>query len=246
LTGRGIPARLPVEAETVETVVFMKSSMVHRRLLVAVGAVLCLPVAAAWAAETNAPSGATSLQPTVAAGAPTVASTAPAKLPYGVDDVLKLSRAQVSEDIVLNYIQNSGTIYNLGPNEIVYLRNQGVSDHIVNAMLDQRKRVIEAAGSAASPAPVQTAATGEGIIAPSYPPPAPIYIESPAPEEPAPASSVYVIPSPAVRAAYYSSYTYGSPYLYYGPYTCYGSYGGYWPGYYYGGYSRGYYHGYGR
>src|SRR5690242_21831820 len=52
--------------------------------------------------------------------------TAPpeAKLPYGIEDVVKLSRAQISDDVVINYIRNSGTIYTLGPQEIVYLRNQ--------------------------------------------------------------------------------------------------------------------------
>ena len=43
------------------------------------------------------------------------ADAAPVKLPYGVEDVLKLSRAQVSEDVTLNFIRNSGTIYNLAP-----------------------------------------------------------------------------------------------------------------------------------
>ena len=58
----------------------------------------------------------------------------PAKLPYGVDDVLKLSRAQISEDITLNYVRNSGTIYNLAPKDIVYLRNEGVSDKVISTM----------------------------------------------------------------------------------------------------------------
>src|SRR5512147_2707641 len=77
--------------------------------------------------------------------------TAATKWPYGVEDVLKLTRAQVSEDVTLNYIRNSGTIYNLAPTDIVYLRNQGVSDRVVNTMLDQRKTVpAEAAAQAAA------------------------------------------------------------------------------------------------
>ena len=75
------------------------------------------------------------------ASTPAAADSAPVKLPYGVEDVLKLSRAQVSEDVTLNFIHNSGTIYNLSPNDIVYLRNQGVSDRVINTMLDQRKNV---------------------------------------------------------------------------------------------------------
>ena len=152
-------------------------------------------------------------------------STAP-KLPYGVEDVLKLSRAQVSEDVVLNFIQNSGTIYNLSPTDIIYLKNEGVSDRVVAAMLDQRRKVPEAAAqtstTAASapasptPAPATTAADAQ---------PAPVYAQ-PAPE-PAP-STVYTIPYPAASAAYYGAYTpyYGYSWPYYG-YS--------WP------YARGYY-----
>ena len=62
--------------------------------------------------------------PETAIPSSTPSATAPAKLPYGVDEVLKLSRAQISEDITLNYVQNSGTIYNLSAKDIVYLRNK--------------------------------------------------------------------------------------------------------------------------
>jgi hypothetical protein len=54
-----------------------------------------------------------------------VAVEAP-RLPYGVADVVKLSRAQVSEEIIVSYIQNSGTVYSLEPKDILYLKDQGV------------------------------------------------------------------------------------------------------------------------
>ena len=76
---------------------------------------------------------------------------APVKLPYGVEDVLKLSRAQVSEDITLNYIKNSGTIYNLSPKDIVYLKNEGVSDKVLNTMMEQRQNVPADVGGTVSP-----------------------------------------------------------------------------------------------
>src|ERR1700747_3452336 len=68
----------------------------------------------------------------------------PPKVPYGVAEVLKLSRAHVGEDIISSYIQNSGTVYNLGPSDIVYLKEQGVSEGIVNQKLDQRKKLTDA------------------------------------------------------------------------------------------------------
>ena len=103
-------------------------------------------VALSATAQTSAPSTATT-----STSAPTEAAVV--KLPYGADDVLKLSRAQVSEDVTLNFIRNSGTIYNLAPKDIVYLRNEGVSDRVINTMLDQRKNVP--AETAAQPRPAK-------------------------------------------------------------------------------------------
>ena len=160
------------------------------------------------------------------------------KLPYGVAEVLKLSHAQVGEDIISTYIQNSGTVYNLDPSDIVYLKEQGVSERIVNQMLEQRKRL-----AAASAQPSAAVAQSRPAYTSAAPAPAPTSV-APAPTY-VPSSTTYVISDPAPAYPYYSY----SPY-YYGPY--YGGYYGY-PffsfgfGYgrygYYGGY-RGYYGGY--
>jgi hypothetical protein len=189
--------------------------------------------------------------------APAAISAAPVKLPYGVEDVLKLSRAQVSEDVILNFIHNSGTIYNLGPNEIVYLRNQGVSDTVINAMLAQRQIVPaqvaaqNAAPTAPNPVPAPVspdasaaaAAQASAQYAPTYVQPAPVYAEA----QPAyaPASTLYVIPYCGTGYGYGSCY----PYYYGGPSIVFGfGYGGgrycgpYYRGY-YGGHYGGYYHG---
>jgi hypothetical protein len=86
-----------------------------------------------------------------------------------VDDVLKLSRAQVGEDVTISYIQNSGIAYNLGPNDIVYLKNQGVSDRVVNAMLDERKRVIaQSAAAHSSSFPSMEGAAWRRATSPSF------------------------------------------------------------------------------
>jgi len=106
--------------------------------------------------------------PTTAPPAPAARASTPVKLPYGAEDVLKLSRAQVGEEVTLNFIRNSGTIYNLAPKDIVYLRNEGVSDRVINTMLDQRKNVpAEAATQAAlaNTAPAPSAPVSSGAIA---------------------------------------------------------------------------------
>jgi hypothetical protein len=214
--------------------------------------VSCLPVAAVFGDDTNAPPAeATSSQvmppapqPAAAAApaapaAPSAAETTPAKLPYGVADVLKLTQARVSEDIVLNFVLNSGTVYNLGPKDIINLRNQGVSDRVISTMMNQRNRVAEeSAQQAASTPPPQSQPSPPAYAGPNaaYGQPlyAPAYVEPPPPPEPAP-STLYVIPATSPFAPYYSGY-----YPYYGGYYAPGGSFVYTIGR--GGY-RGFYHG---
>ncbi|PYJ07248.1 MAG: hypothetical protein DME25_04305 [Verrucomicrobia bacterium] len=198
----------------------MKTTISQARLFAAIGILACTLTAPAFAVEvtSTATTDGTATQP--------AGDTSAAKLPYGVDAIVKLSRAQISEDVILTYIQNSGTIYNLGPNEIVYLRDQGVSDKVVNTMQDQRKKATETAA--------QTT-TAEAPATPAYPEPvaavpAPAYIYTAPPPvyvEPAcdylPASTLYIIPYGSSRS-YSTCYNYYrpscGPYHYFGPATC--------------------------
>jgi hypothetical protein len=172
---------------------------------------------------------------TSASATATVAATTaePVKLPYGVEDVLKMSRAQVSDDVIATYIQNTGTIYNLGPNDIVYLKDQGVSDRMINTMLDQRRIANEVAAQAqqqqaAAQQPAAAAEINSPVTTPAY---SDTQAAAPAVTQP-PASSLYVIPYPTPSYPYYGrpyysySYPYYSSYPYCYPYSyaryCYG------------------------
>src|SRR3954464_11427977 len=117
----------------------MKNRTTSRLSLFAAAAALSLlPSSLTFAADTAIASGdAQATTPAVTAGvqpatpaatANSTTATAQTKLPYGVEDVVKLSRAQVSEDVILNFVQSSGTIYNLGPKDLVALKEAGVSD----------------------------------------------------------------------------------------------------------------------
>ncbi len=203
----------------------MKTSRFTRRLAVALGAI-SLSLSAALAADTSSPAAAASTSDVTASATVTAsADTGAPKLPYGADDVLKLSRAQVSEDIIQNYIANSGTVYNLNPNEIVYLRSQGVSDRVINSMLDQKDRATEVAAAASAP----TDNTAPNATANGYNATSPVYQAPPPTYTPPPQSSVYVMSYPQVSSAYYG-YSYPSYYYSYPSYGCYPYYG------YYGGY----------
>ena len=213
----------------------MKNRTSCRHVLVAIGALSLLPLGVAVAADSNgAPQVIVTGAPTAVpppAVAPAPQAVAPARLPYGAEDVLKLSRAQVSDDIIQKYIQNTGTIYDLKPADIVYLRSEGVSDRVVNTMMEQRNRVSAMAAQNTPPPappgpavpPYDTSAAAPAYnyaqAAPTDMQPQPTYVQQ------APASSVYVIPYPQATSAYYG-YPYSSyPYSYSYPY--YGYYGGY-------------------
>ena len=220
----------------------MKTLTYRRSLFAGIGAASLLALSATVQ---------TAATPTPAPDAATAPDSVPARLPYGVEDVLKLTRAQVSEEVTLNFIHNSGTIYNLSPDNIVYLRNQGVSDRVINTMLDQRKNV-PAEMAAQAPAPAAPAAPQAPVApdanaaapAPAAPQYAPTYTEPP---PAAPASSLYVIPYSGSGYAYqnYYPYYYGGYYpYYYGPSFVF-SIGGRYGGYYHGGryYGGGHYYG---
>ncbi len=194
------------KVETKNCFDLMKTRISTISLLVSLGiaALLPQPLSAQEASVT------VSAPPTAAAAA----VLDPAKLPYGVGDVVKLARAQVSEDVIITYVQNSGTAYNLSPNEIVYLRDQGVSDHVINIMLDQRRNlaasVTQTPPAAPAPAPAYPDAASAGGYAQTAPN--------------VPSSSLYVIPySPSYPGySYYDSYPYYYSYPYYGGYYGYG------------------------
>jgi len=196
-----------------------------------------------------------------ASPAPAPASvTRTVQLSSGVPEILKLRRGNVADDVIIAFITNSGQMYHLSASEILYLREQGVSDQVLTAMLSAGQNVAATAAQAAPPPAAQPAPTGltsdwansNPQPAPSAPQLAPAY-EAAAPvyAQPAP---VYAYPAPSY--GYYDSWPYywGYPALslgigfgggyYYGGYHGGGYYGGgYRGGYYGGGYRGGGYYG---
>jgi hypothetical protein len=137
------------------------------------------------------------------------------RAPFGVEEILTLTRAQIGESLVLNYIKNSGTIYNLQALDIVHLRDQGVSERIIGAMLDQKATLI-AEAKADAPAAPATPTTAVNVYAGPSVQPA-VYA---LPVEPLQApSTLHIIPYRAASYAYQTSYRpYGfRPYFNYSP-----------------------------
>lgn len=189
----------------------MRKRIFSRLLSVAAGlAVLAFP-AMPVAAQTSS----NSVTPSDPDQTATPAQAKPVQLSYGVSDVLKLSRAHLGDGTIIAFIQGSGTIYNLGADGIIYLRQQGLSDSVIAAMLSQRQRATDAAARVAqSPSyPADTAQT-----APNYDQAQTAYAQPQA--QYAPPSTAYVVPSSSpvyVDSGYYPYPYYGGYYGYYYP-----------------------------
>ena len=56
--------------------------------------------------------------------------------PLSIADVKALAKAGISEDVIINQIQNSRTIYHLSAADIIDLRDAGVTDKVVNYMIN--------------------------------------------------------------------------------------------------------------
>jgi hypothetical protein len=128
---------------------------------------------------------------------PAVASATVPQMSYGAAQIVQLAQAKVSEDTIIAFIRNSGNSYSLDANQIIYLKQQGVSEAVITTMLNQPKTVVAAttpstpatqsgastvtteSGSTATVAPtvtyVQTASTPTYYSQPYYYPYYPAY-----------------------------------------------------------------------
>ena len=126
--------------------------------------------------------------PVATGPAPTVVAApsqpaAPAVSPAAAE-VVRLAEAGTSEDIILAYIQNDTAPFDLTADQILYLRDIGVSSASITAMLS-RDTVLRnqppGPSSGPPPAPVEPAQT-VAVTAPLVPEQAPAYVSSPPPE----------------------------------------------------------------
>lgn len=165
-------------------------------------------------------------------------------LSYGVTQIIQLSKAKVGDDTIINFIRNSDSSYGLDADQIIYLRQQGVSDTVINTMMSQPRPNQTAAPDPAPAATATATATATIITQPAATcvQPADTYV---------PASSVYIIPDTQTYNYYAYSYRPYSPYYYSGySYPCYRpvNYGAYYPAASFtfrfgGGYGGGQFHG---
>jgi len=131
------------------------------------------------------------------------------QLSYGADQVLRLAQAKVGDGTIIAYVKNSEYSYALDAGQIIYLRQQGLSDTVIGAMLNQPKPAVAAVAAPQTSDTTVTTSAGTTITTPNGSTatvaPTVTYVQS------APASSVYVIPD---TQTYYYNSRYYQPYYY--------------------------------
>jgi hypothetical protein len=120
-----------------------------------------------------------------------------------VAEVLKLADSGVEESVILVFVTNSTSTFNLGAEEIIYLNDIGVPSVVVTAMI-QRDQALKAFLANAGPAPAAPPPTPTEPV-PSVPEPPP----APAPADMAPqpdyATDNYPPPADNTYAPFYDS-----------------------------------------
>jgi hypothetical protein len=82
---------------------------------------------------------------------------APANVSPDVQQIVKLSQAQMSDDVIVSFIKNSGKAYHLSSDDVLYLNSQGVSQNVIAALLQAKPSGTPAPPPAVSTQPpVQT------------------------------------------------------------------------------------------
>jgi len=64
--------------------------------------------------------------------------------PLSVADVIELARAGVSDELIVSQIRNSRTVYQLSTAEIIALKDEGVSENIIDFMINTQTRTPSA------------------------------------------------------------------------------------------------------
>src|SRR5437660_283244 len=105
----------------------------------------------------------------------TAQPAASANLSPAATEVVRLASGGVGDDVVLAYIQNSQSAFNLGADDVLYLRDVGLSSPVITAMLNHDTTLRNQTPS--NPNPVRTAPVQEPP--PPDVEPSPVYTSTP-------------------------------------------------------------------
>jgi hypothetical protein len=97
------------------------------------------------------------------------ATAPPPPQPLGLTDVVQMSHQHISDEIIIVQIRTTGSIYHLSPQDIVWLKQNGVSDPVICEMQATATRAPRRVYTAA---PVYPATVYQPVyVVPGPPPP---------------------------------------------------------------------------
>lgn len=71
-------------------------------------------------------------------------ATKPRPAPLTLAEVISMSKAGLWDEEIIRHIEASGSVFRLGADDVVRLRNEGVSDRVINYMLETYTRAAVA------------------------------------------------------------------------------------------------------
>src|SRR5215475_1214744 len=147
----------------------MRMTVFHRIMMCAVAGVGVLSASA----QTNTgPNDAGPANDSAAVA--TVTNTAPIAAPPSAPisgpgtEVWKLAQSGVSDDVVIAFINNSTSKYNLSANDILALKDAGLSQIVISAMVSHDRGTASPRRTAGSTAPVVISNNSTAASGPSY------------------------------------------------------------------------------
>jgi uncharacterized membrane protein YgcG len=123
------------------------------------------------------------------------------RLAYSTAEIVTMVQAKIGESTILAYIQNSSMIFPLNAAQIIYLKQQGASNAILDAMLNHQPAASAAPAAQDSTAAAQTSTAAVAQTSTAVAQPTVTYVQTPSP------SPVYAAPYPYYYP-YYGYYPY--------------------------------------
>ena len=71
-------------------------------------------------------------------------ATTPRPIPLTQADVISMVKAGVTDEEIMRRIDDTRTVFRLSSDDVIRLRNEGISDRVVNYMLDTYTRAVAA------------------------------------------------------------------------------------------------------
>lgn len=71
-------------------------------------------------------------------------ATKPRPAPLGQADIISMTKAGVSDEEIIKRIDLSRSLFRLGSQDVIFLHDQGVSDRVINYMLDTYAKYVAA------------------------------------------------------------------------------------------------------